>query len=68
MYEAIKEYTGLNMSNSFETTEYLQKYGVLFRINQEGYARCSSFCTIIDGTSEKIGSIQAFQPSRIPSI
>ena len=54
MYEAIKEYTGLNMSNSFQTTEYLQKDGVLFRINQEGYARCSSFCTI-EGLSGKWG-------------
>jgi hypothetical protein len=62
MYTAVKEYTGLNMPNTFETAESLRKDGVLFRTEQEGYTRCSSFCTYVDGThaSENIGSIQAF--------
>ena len=62
MYTAVKEYTGLNMPNTFETAESLRKDGVLFRTEQEGFARCSSFCTYVDSTHacENIGSIQAF--------
>ena len=50
------------MPNTFETAESLRKYGVLFRTEQEGFARCSSFCTYVDSTHacENIGSIQAF--------
>ena len=61
-YEAVKEYTGLNLPNLFETAEMLKKDGVLFRTEKEGYTRCSSFCTFMDGTftSEKIGNIQSF--------
>ena len=62
VYTAVKEDTGLNLPNTFETAESLKKDGVLFRTEQEGYTRCSSFCTYVDSTHacEKIGSIQAF--------
>ena len=61
-YEAVKQYTGLNLPNLFETAEMLKKDGVLFRTEKEGYTRCSSFCTFMDGTftSEKIENIQSF--------
>ena len=60
MYTAVKEYTGLNVPNSFETVESLKKDGVLFRVEKQQYTRCSSFCTYMDGENENIGSIQAF--------
>ena len=41
---------GLSMPNTFETAESLSKDGVLFRTEQEGYTRCSSFCTYVDST------------------
>ncbi len=60
MYTAVVEYTGHNVPNSFETAESLRKDGVLFRVEQQRYTRCSSFCTYMDGENENIGSIQAF--------
>ena len=60
MYTAVKEYTGLNVPNSFETVESLKKDGVLFRVEKQQYMRCSSFCTYMDGENENTGSIQAF--------
>ena len=60
MYTAVKEHTGLNVPNSFETAESLKKDGVLFRVENNGTRGVVAFVHTWMVRTENIGSIQAF--------